>query len=170
MIFLRNIFKGLLLVYLLAIVVYIVMADWVSDEPLEQSIYRVAEIDMIDYNVLNIQEDSIGMSYFWGAPVRDSFATVPSRAARRKLFKQYHPYLATENIPNELIKCCDNPDMISQECARIQIERVEHARKDVNARTLENMIKECCERTYLGIAGEERVNIVMLNNHLAHHN
>ncbi len=166
MIYLRYIFKGLLLIYFIAIIVYIATADWLYDDEVDTPIYRINVVDITDYNILNVDGDSVSLKYFWGAPVRDSLTIIPSRDARRKLFNIYHPYIAFEDIPDELILCCDNSDKISQSAARLQIERVEKNRDNITAHDLDNMIKVCCEKQYLGVAGQEKVNIVMLNQRL----
>lgn len=161
-----NIFKGLLLIYIVAIVVFVATVDWLYDEPIDTPIYRINNVNIIDYHILNAESDTASLKYFWCAPPTTDKAFAPNTETSKELFHKYHPYIKFENIPDELIVCGNNPDKISPSAALIQVKRVEKYRKNLTTKELNKMIYDCCDCQFLGIIGPEQVNIVMLNQQL----
>ena len=85
-------------------------------------------------------------------------------AKRAEMIKEAHPEKGDEPIPSDLVTCSGSgldPD-ISVAAAQYQVERLAE-NNDMTTEEVEEIIEKCTNHKFLGIFGEETVNVLKVN-------
>lgn len=146
------------------------------------------EIDGKKYGSTLLAQQFTGDEYMWGRIMNIDVSTftdkegkplmygVPSNlspaskeyealvASRVERIKQAHPHANTEPIPVDLVTSSGSglDPHISLAAANYQVERIARAR-GIESGKIEEIIKQCTQKSFLGLFGENVVNVLEVN-------
>ena len=127
----------------------------------------------------NVGQQFTGGRYFWGRPSSVDYngggsggsnkaTTNPEYlaeiGARIDTFLAAHPYLTRKDVPSEIVTASGSgldPD-ISPRGAQAQVRRVAEAR-GLDIATVRHLVDSLTQKSWLGLFGTEKVNVLRLN-------
>lgn len=122
---------------------------------------RIMNVDVSTYT------DKNGKSLMYAgpsnlSPASDEYAQLVSERAEK--IKNAHTEKANTPIPVDLVTCSGSglDPQISVAAAQYQVERIAK-NNNISAENVKQIIEKCTDHKFLGILGEERVNVLKVN-------